>query len=47
MGESLRISSLRILFVFLIAFGLVVPAAFSQGGATGAISGTVLDTNGG
>src|SRR3974377_153833 len=34
-------------FSFLALSLLVSPAAFAQGGATGAISGTVVDVNGG
>src|SRR5215475_643887 len=42
------IGLLRRVFFSVLASALIfVPAAFSQGGATGAVSGTVLDVNGG
>src|SRR5215470_10291234 len=42
------IGLLRRVFFLVLALALIsVPAAFSQGGATGAVSGTVLDVNGG
>jgi hypothetical protein len=45
MDES-RLGRVLILF-FAILTIVVAPGAFGQGGATGAINGTVLDTNGG
>src|ERR1700740_1930505 len=39
---------LRAVFLTFLAVGLLqLPTAYGQGGATGAISGTVLDVNGG
>jgi hypothetical protein len=39
---------IKVVVVLLIAVGvLITPAAYGQGGATGAISGTVIDVNGG
>jgi hypothetical protein len=35
------------LLVFFVAGFLIIPLAYGQGGATGAISGTVVDVNGG
>ena len=40
-------SSVRVLLFSIMFFGLFLSAAFGQGGATGAISGTVLDVTGG
>ncbi len=36
-----------VFLLFLVAAGLFAPGAYGQGGATGAISGTVVDVNGG
>jgi len=34
-------------FILLLAAALISPLSYGQGGATGAISGTVVDINGG
>jgi hypothetical protein len=44
--EKLRLGGVSVLFFAILAI-IAVPGAFGQGGATGAINGTVLDTNGG
>jgi hypothetical protein len=42
-----RLLGISVGIVFLLAFALTADRALGQGGATGAVSGEVLDTQGG